>query len=147
MRKANILKVLDRKLRVTAVSMGNPHCVTFVDSGDAVDLETIGPALENHPSFPNRVNVEFIEVIDRTHLKMRVWERGTGETLACGTGACASAVAGVLNDVSDRKVTVHLPGGDLNIEWREQEDDVLMTGPAREVFTGEWPDAERDHAG
>jgi len=136
------LEALDRTFRVTAVNMGNPHCVTFVDDAVAVPLETYGPVMETHPLFPERVNVEFAEVLDRNRLMVRVWERGTAETLACGTGACATCVAGVLNDVSDRAVTVQLLGGDLDVEWSEATGDVLMTGPAREVFTGAWPDGE-----
>jgi len=136
-----VLHAGDVTLRVTAVNMGNPHCVSFVDDVDDFDVAGVGRSVETHASFPERVNAEFVEVIDRTHLKMRVWERGSGETLACGTGACAATVAGVLTELSDRAVTVHLLGGDLDVEWREGDDVVLMTGPAREVFTGEWPDA------
>ena len=123
------------KYSITCVSMGNPHCVVFVDSVDAVDLERLGPAIETHPAFPAKTNVEFAQVIRRDEIKFRVWERAAGVTLACGTGACAAVVAGVLNGVLDRKATVHLPGGDLLVEWRE-DGDVYKTGPAREVFTG-----------
>ena len=136
------LRVLDRTFRVTALSMGNPHCVTFVDDAVAFPVETWGPAIETHPAFPERVNAEFVEVIDRGRLLMRVWERGAGETLACGTGACASTVAGVLTGVSDRALTVQLRGGDLAVEWSADTDAVWMTGPAREVFRGEWSEAE-----
>ena len=120
---------------VTCVSMGNPHCVVFVDDLGDLDLPHIGPAFEHHPFFPHRVNTEFIRVVDRTHLEMRVWERGSGETLACGTGACAATVAAVRTDRAERHVTVALAGGTLDIEWRD-DDHVLMTGPAVEVFEG-----------
>ena len=123
--------------RMTCVSMGNPHAVTYVDSVDAVDMERVGLTYEHHPAYPKYVNTEFIEVVDKKHIRMRVWERGTGETLACGTGACASVVAGVLNGKNDRRTTVHLLGGDLEIEWREDDNCVYMTGPARIVFEGE----------
>ena len=136
------LAALDRTFRVTAVNMGNPHCVSFIEDVDAFDLAKYGPAVERHASFPARVNAEFAEVVDRSHLKVRVWERGSGETLACGTGACAACVAGVLSDLTARAVTVHLPGGDLEVEWSEAADAVLMTGSAREVFTGDWPTPE-----
>jgi diaminopimelate epimerase len=139
---AEKLEVLDRTFLVTAVNMGNPHCVTFVKDVRVFDVERYGSAIERHPSFPARVNAEFIEVVDRSHLKMRVWERGAGETLACGTGACASCVASTLNSFTDRKVTVHLLGGDLQIEWSELDGSVSMTGAAREVFSGDWPDSE-----
>ena len=135
------LKVLDRTFRITAVSMGNPHAVAFVDDVASLDLAKYGPAAENHPSFPERVNAEFAEVVDRATVRMRVWERGSGETLACGSGACATCVAGVLNGLTDRKVTVRLLGGDLDVEWTEA-GAVMLTGPAREVFTGEWPGSD-----
>ena len=134
------LEVLDRVFRITAVNMGNPHCVTFVENVSSFDLVKYGPRIENHPAFPERVNAHFVQVVDRTHLKMRVWERGSGETLACGTGACATCVAAVLNGLVDREVTVHLLGGDLQVAWSETTGEVMMTGPAREVFTGDWPD-------
>jgi diaminopimelate epimerase len=136
------LAVLDRTFRITAVNMGNPHCVTFVDDVAAFDLVKYGPAVERHASFPARVNAEFAQVVDRTHLKVRVWERGSGETLACGTGACATCVAAVLLGLADRSVTVHLAGGDLEIEWSEAGDSVAMAGSVREVFTGDWPAPE-----
>ena len=125
--------------RFTAVSMGNPHAVVFAGDPGALDLERIGPAFENHPCFPDRVNTEFIAKVDDHSIRMRVWERGSGETLACGTGACAAAVASILNGVvsPDGPVTVHLLGGDLVIEWDRDEDTVYMTGPAEEVFSGE----------
>ncbi len=128
------LEVDDRHWQVTCVSMGNPHCITFVEDVEAIDLGAIGPKFEHHPSFPKRVNVEFVQVIDRSHVKMRVWERGAGITLACGTGACAVVVAGVLNDRTDRVCRVELPGGSLDIRW---EDHVFMTGSAERVFKGE----------
>ena len=121
---------------VTAVSMGNPHCITFVDDADAIALPVTGRAIETHPAFPEKTNAEFIEVQARDRLKMRVWERGAGITLACGTGACASLVAGVLNDRCDRRATVELPGGPLDIEWSATDNRVYMTGPATLVFSG-----------
>lgn len=127
----------DQSLKVTCVSMGNPHCITFVDELNDHWVHGIGPKVEVHPMFPNRVNAEFIEVVSPTELKMRVWERGSGETQACGTGACASAVAGVLTGRSERDVLIHLPGGDLRLEWADS-DEVFMTGPAVEVYQGVW---------
>ncbi len=121
---------------VTCVSMGNPHCITFVDDVATIPLETIGPMFEHHSVFPERTNTEFIEVVRSDYLKMRVWERGAGITLACGTGACASVVAGVLTRNCDRLCTVELPGGCLTIEWSEQDNRLYMTGPAEAVFTG-----------
>jgi len=132
------LKVADRTLEVTCVSMGNPHAVTFVDEVNDDWVLNIGPQVEVHEAFPRRINAEFIQVISRSEVVMRVWERGSGETLACGTGACASVVAGVLAGLLDRKVLVRLTGGDLEIEWSES-GEVYMTGPATEVFSGEWP--------
>ncbi|MEM6501094.1 MAG: diaminopimelate epimerase [Cyanobacteria bacterium P01_C01_bin.89] len=120
----------------TAVSMGNPHAITFVDDVDSIALETVGPPLETNAVFPQKTNVEFIQVLGRDRLKMRVWERGAGITLACGTGACASLVAGVLNDQCDRCATVELPGGPLDIEWSSTDNHLYMTGPAALVFTG-----------
>ena len=127
----------DRTVPATCVSMGNPHCVVFVDEPTDEWVLGIGPEIEKCASFPRRTNVEFIQVLSPDQLKMRVWERGTGETLACGTGACASGVAAVLNGKANRKVTIHLLGGDLEIEWAE-ENHVMMTGPATEVFSGDW---------
>ena len=124
--------------KMTCVSMGNPHSVIFVDDVDTLDLEKIGPGFENHERFPKRVNTEFVKVIDRHTAKMRVWERGSGETLACGTGACAVAVACILNGFTDNKVTVQLLGGDLEIEWDRESNIVYMTGPAETVFEGEF---------
>ncbi len=123
---------------MTGVSMGNPHAIVYVDDTDCLDLEKIGPGFEKHELFPERVNTEFIQVIDRKNLKMRVWERGSGETWACGTGACASLVASVLNGLCDEKATLHLRGGDLEIEWDREKNVVYMTGPATTVFTGEY---------
>lgn len=131
------LEVGGTTLHVTAISMGNPHCVTFVDELNDHLVHGIGPQVEVHPAFPRRVNAEFIKVISRSETQMRVWERGSGETQACGTGACASLVAGVLNGLTDRKVLCHLPGGDLTLEWAES-GEVFMTGPATEVFSGDW---------
>lgn len=123
---------------ITCVSMGNPHCVIFVDNSvENVDLSTIGPLFEHHVIFPDRVNTEFNNILDRSHIAMRVWERGAGETLACGTGACASVVAAVLNDLTERRVKVSLLGGDLDIYWDEADDCVYMTGPAETSFEGE----------
>lgn len=122
--------------KVTCVSMGNPHCITFVSNVDDVPLADIGPKLETHPLFPRKTNVEFIHVLNKDEVNMRVWERGAGETLACGTGACATAVACVLNGLTNRAITVHLTGGDLHIEWAEN-NHVYMTGPGQYVFTGE----------
>jgi diaminopimelate epimerase len=123
--------------RVTCLSMGNPHCVLFLSEIAALDLETIGPRFEHHERFPNRVNTEFVHVLGRAEVNMRVWERGSGETAACGTGACAAAVAGVLTARTDRSVLVHLAGGDLSIEWRDRDGHVYMRGEAVEVFRGE----------
>lgn len=136
-------KVIDRPLevagqtwQVTCVSMGNPHCITFVEDAAGIPLEQIGPQFEHHPVFPKRTNTEFIQVVRPDHLIMRVWERGAGATLACGTGACAALVAAVLNGKSDRRATVELPGGPLQIEWSE-DGHLYMTGPAERVFAGE----------
>jgi len=129
-----------RDLCVTAVSMGNPHCVTFVEELSDDWVLGIGPQLEVDPRFPQRVNCEFVEVLGRTELRQRTWERGSGETFACGTGACAVCVAGFLTGRSDREVVIHLSGGDLSIEWNEENNHVSMTGPAVEVFNGNWLD-------
>ncbi len=123
--------------RMTGVSMGNPHVVTFVDDTASLNLEKIGPSFENHELFPNRINTEFVQVLSRHEINMRVWERGSGETLACGTGTCASAVACVLNGKTDEHLTVHLLGGDLEIFYDRANDTVWMTGPASVVFDGE----------
>ena len=122
---------------VTCVSMGNPHTVIFMDDINILDIAKIGPHIEHSAYFPNRTNTEFIEKISDNYLKMRVWERGSGETLACGTGACAAAVAANLNGLADRKVTIQLLGGELEIEWREEDNHVFLTGDAVTVFEGE----------
>lgn len=126
----------DKEYRITCVSMGNPHAITFIENTDDLKIETIGPKFENNPIFPDRVNTEFIQILDRNTVKMRVWERGSGETFACGTGACATVVACVLNGLTDDKVTVKLLGGDLFIEYNREENTVYMTGPAKVSFTG-----------
>ena len=131
------LTVDGKEYRVTLVNVGNPHCVVFVDDVSTLDLPALGPKFENHPLFPKRINTEFIQVLDRNNLRMRVWERGCGETLACGTGATASTVAAILNGLTYDTVMMHLLGGDLIIEWRNHED-LYMTGGAQTVFTGEW---------
>ena len=123
--------------KITCVSMGNPHAVVYVEDVKGLDIETIGPAFENHERFPNRVNTEFVKVLDRNTVEMRVWERGSGETMACGTGACAVAVACILNGFTEDKVTVKLLGGDLQIEWDKEADKIYMTGPAEVSFDGE----------
>lgn len=133
---AEELTVLDKTFKITCVSMGNPHCIIYVDDVDNFPVATYGPLIENHQLFPRRTNVEFIQIISRTEVKQRTWERGAGETLACGTGASAVCVAGVLNNVTDRKILNHLTGGDLELEWVEN-GPVFMTGPAAEVFNGE----------
>ncbi|MGI0480052.1 diaminopimelate epimerase [Geminocystis sp. CENA526] len=122
---------------VSCVSMGNPHCLVFVDDVASIDLSKIGPLFEHNPVFPQKTNTEFIEVVSSNYVKMRVWERGAGITLACGTGACATVVAGVLNNKFDRNTTVELPGGCLQIEWSDKDNHVYMTGPATKVFSGE----------
>lgn len=137
-------EVIDQPIQVgntvyqmTCVSMGNPHAVVFVDAVDKFPLETVGPLFEHHVMFPNRVNAEFIEVLNRKEVNMRVWERGTGETLACGTGACASTVACILNHKTENEITLHLLGGDLKVAWDREKNKIYMTGPARVVFDGE----------
>ena len=132
------LRVLDREFDFTCVSMGNPHAVTFVENTQDFEVEKYGSLVECAPIFPNRTNTEFVQVIDRTHLAMRVWERGSGETMACGTGASAALVAAVLNGLCERKVRIQLLGGTLEIEWRESDNHVYMTGPARFSFDGVW---------
>lgn len=127
-------------LAVTCVSMGNPHCVTFVDRLTDELVLSVGPKVERHEAFPRRTNAEFVRVNKPDDVTVRVWERGSGETLACGTGACAVAVAGVLTGRTQRRVTAHLPGGDLLLHWDEADNRVYMTGPAVEVFSGEWPE-------
>jgi diaminopimelate epimerase len=122
----------------TFVSMGNPHAVIFTGDVNSVDIDRAGPMVENHPAFPRRMNAHWVQVVSGDELIMRTWERGSGVTLACGTGACAVCVAGVLTGRTNREVLAHLPGGDLNLEWRQSDNCVYMTGPATEVFDGEW---------
>ncbi len=129
------LKVLDRTFHITCVSMGNPHCVIFVDNVAEFPVAKYGPVIENHELFPRRTNVEFVEVVSRDEVRQRTWERGSGETLACGTGSSAVAVAGVLNGLTERKILNHLLGGDLEMEWAD-DGRVFMTGPAVQVFEG-----------
>ncbi|MBC5665225.1 diaminopimelate epimerase [Dorea sp. NSJ-36] len=131
------LEVEGKTYYMTGVSMGNPHTVVYVDDVKGLDLLKIGPSFENHKRFPERINTEFAHVLDRKTVEMRVWERGSGETLACGTGACAVAVASILNGLTEDRVTVKLLGGDLLIEWDKEADKVYMTGPAKVVFDGE----------
>lgn len=126
-----------KEYRMTAVSMGNPHVIVYIDDVEGLEIEKIGPKFENHERFPQRINTEFVRVIDRKTVEMRVWERGSGETLACGTGACAVAVACMLNELTEDEVTVKLLGGDLKIHWDREADKVYMTGPAMVVFDGE----------
>ena len=126
----------DRVVYITGVSMGNPHAVIFEDCVDMFPVEEVGRAMEFHSRFPERINIEFCQVVDRTHLKVRVWERGVGETLACGTGACAATVAAVLNDKADRRVQVQLKGGKLDVEWKYALNRVYMSGEATQVFEG-----------
>lgn len=133
-----VLDIQGKTYEVRPVSMGNPHAVTFLKGVDGLDLSGIGPCFECHPSFPNRTNTEFVEVLSPRLLKMRVWERGSGETLACGTGACATLVAAVLAGKAERSATVRLLGGDLEIRWDETDNHIYMTGPAVTVFEGEW---------
>jgi diaminopimelate epimerase len=140
------IAIAGRLYPLTCVSMGNPHAVTFMDQIDLLDLERLGPSFEHHSLFPDRVNTEFVQVVDRRNLRMRVWERGAGETLACGTGACAALTAAVLTERADRQAVVHLRGGDLTIEWHKKTEELYMTGPAATVFDG-WLDlAEEDDA-
>jgi len=122
---------------VTCISMGNPHAVVYVDKVDAFPLEKVGPKMENHYLFPRKINTEFVQIIDRNTIKMRVWERGAGETMACGTGACAALVSSVLNGICGRNAVIKLLGGDLFVEWNEVDNHVYMTGPAVKVFDGE----------
>lgn len=133
--------VKEKSYRMTCVSMGNPHAVVFMDDVEHLAIEEIGPYFENHERFPNRTNTEFVQVIDDSHVKMRVWERGTGETLACGTGCCATAVACVLNRLTGEHVTVQVLGGEIEIYWDQKENLVYMTGPAVTVFDGETEEA------
>ncbi|MCL6561126.1 MAG: diaminopimelate epimerase [Firmicutes bacterium] len=137
------LLVDDEVFRITAVSFGNPHCVIFLPDVASLKLNVVGPKIENHPAFPKRTNVEFVQVLSTKAIRVRVWERGAGETLACGTGACASVVAAFLNGLTERKVKVSLPGGDLLVFW-DEKNHVYMTGPATEVFRGEWPQGKTE---
>ena len=123
--------------RMTCVSMGNPHAVVFIDDTDNLDIESVGPVIENHELFPNRTNTEFVQVVDKSHVKMRVWERGTGETLACGTGCCATTVACILNGLTDEEVTVKVLGGEIIVKWDRENNLIYMTGPAVTTFEGE----------
>lgn len=131
------IEVFDKTFKFTCVSMGNPHAITYVENVENFEIKKYGPSIEIDGYFPNKTNVEFIEIVDRNYIKMRVWERGTGETLACGTGACAAVVASILNGKTDTKVTVELLGGKLEIEWNKEDNRVYMTGPATTVFEGE----------
>ena len=131
------IAVAEKAWNMTCVSMGNPHAVVFVEDTGSLEIEKYGPLFENHELFPNRTNTEFVQVLNRNEINMRVWERGSGETLACGTGTCASVVACILNDFTDEKVLVHLLGGDLEIEYEKTTNHVFMTGPAETVFEGE----------
>lgn len=131
------IEVNGHEYMITCVSMGNPHAITFVEDVDNFDVHGVGVKIENHEMFPRRINTEFAQIVDRNTIKMRVWERGSGETLACGTGASATLVAAVLNDLTDRKAKLILLGGDLEIEWNEADNNVYMTGPATTVFQGE----------
>jgi len=132
------LEVNGSTFNITCVSVGNPHCIIFEDDVDAVRLEEIGPQIETHEVFPKRINVHFVQVMGKGEIKMRTWERGSGITLACGTGATATCVACALNEKTGREVLAHLPGGDLELTW-DDDDHVYMKGPATEVFQGEWP--------
>src|SRR6185437_2502597 len=127
-------------LDATFVSMGNPHAVIYTPDVKRIEIDRVGPVIENHKAFPRRINVHWVQVHDEEEVTMRTWERGSGVTLACGTGACAVCVAGALTGRTSREITAHLPGGDLHLEWREADNHVYMTGPATEVFSGEWPD-------
>ena len=138
------ITVLEKEYRMTGVSMGNPHTVVYIDDVAGLEIEKIGPFFENHERFPKRINTEFAKVLDRQTVEMRVWERGSGETLACGTGACAVAVSSILNGFTDDKMTVKLLGGNLEIEWDREENVVYMTGPAVVVFDGEIDIADID---
>jgi diaminopimelate epimerase len=134
---AEPIEIAGNTYEITCLSMGNPHGVVFVEDTDTIPMETLGPLFENHKIFPDRVNTEFVQVVDRNRIKMRVWERGSGETLACGTGACASVMACILNGLTDHQVTVSLLGGDLEITYDEEANLVYMKGPAVKVFDGE----------
>lgn len=132
-----VLKALDKEFKFTCVSMGNPHAITVIEDTKTFEVKKYGEILEVDPVFPNKTNVEFVQIVDRNHIKMRVWERGTGETLACGTGACATEVACNLNNLTDNHVFIELLGGTLEIEWNKEDNHIYMTGPAVTVFEGE----------
>jgi len=135
------IEILGQELLMTCVSMGNPHAIFFCDDLELIELEKLGPVIENHSLFPNRVNVHFVQIDNPTEFTMRTWERGSGVTMACGTGACAACVAAVLTGRCKRICTGHLPGGDLNLNWCEEDNCVYMTGPAVEGFEGVWPES------
>lgn len=135
--KERPMMIEGRLIKATFVSMGNPHCVIFVDDSSGYPVSKVGPAIERHPLFPRRINVNFVEVVSRSAIKVRTWERGAGETLACGTGACASVAACALLSRTGRAVSAHLPGGSLEIDW-DEDGPVYMTGPAVEIFSGQW---------
>ena len=130
--------VQGREYKMTCVSMGNPHAVIFMEDVDGLELEKLGPCFEHHERFPKRINTEFVKILDRQTVQMRVWERGTGETLACGTGCCATVAACILNGLTDHTVTVKLLGGEIEVTWDREENLIYMTGPAATVFEGEW---------
>lgn len=138
-RAIRVPQIRESAYQATFVSMGNPHAVIFVENVAKIDLERVGPLLEHHPAFPRRINVHFVQVHSPSELTMRTWERGSGITLACGTGASAVSVAGVVVGRSNRKVLIHLPGGDLDLHWDDQTNHVIMTGSATHVFDGQWP--------
>jgi diaminopimelate epimerase len=142
MGEGRTLRILGGDYLIRPVSMGNPHAVTFLTEIDDLELTALGPCFEHHPSFPYRTNTEFVEVLDRTDLKMRVWERGSGETLACGTGACAALAAAVTEGRTERNAFVRLPGGEISLRWDENDGHIYMTGPAVTVYEGEWPDTK-----
>lgn len=135
------ITVTGREMRMTCVSMGNPHAVFYADSAAEWPLETLGPKIEHHELFPDRVNAHIVQVVSPEEVIVRTWERGSGATLACGTGASAVCVAGVLTGRTGRRILAHVPGGDLEVEWPDDEAEVRLSGPVEEVFTGEWPDA------
>ena len=128
-------------VRITAVSMGNPHAVLFVDDAESADVHGLGRRLETHPLFPRRTNVEFVQVLNRDSIRLRVWERGAGETMACGTGSCAALAACVVNGLTNPSISIHLPGGTLQAEWPDQDGPIFLSGPAETVFTGVWHEA------
>ena len=134
------LLIFNKIERLTCISMGNPHAVCFTDNVDEIDIDEFGPLIENDETFPNRTNVEFADIVNKNEINMRVWERGAGETMACGTGACAVAVASFLNGYTERRVTVNLPGGKLEINFNENDNHVYLKGPARIIFEGEFDD-------